>query len=587
MTRWKLVTFAAICLPVTPLMLPEVRADKGGPGDKDKLIAAMRFVKVPKGTFWMGGASDKPPPRQVVIHKDFELAAYTVTQEQWQAVMGNNPSHFSRQGEGKDAVKDVPDADLKRFPVECVSWDDAQAFIKKLNEREKGRGWVYRLPTEGEWEYACRGGATSKEVCSFDFYFARPTNDLSSVQANFYGDFPAGKAAKGPTLGRTAKVGSYAPNKLGLYDMHGNVWQWCANPDGGATGRAMRGGSWCVTGKGCRAAHRAAGPAPTARHNDMGLRLARVATGPARGQGFELKCRPSGQANFAKARTFGVEVYRQDKGRALYVTETGALAVGGIGNTDSDRPRPPTWLHRLDLKVRPPGFEPPPKAFGVEVYRDERNGNRLYVCETGALGVVSGAGPLAPKPVKAAWLHGLELKVRKAGQEAFDKDTPAWGIEVFLDENGRNLVYLCDSGMLAVVPAARNTSAPTAIARPAVWLYSCTLKVRKASRRPVQFATFGVEVYRDENNGNFIYLSQTGSLAVVPGKGTGKVPFGRPKPPGLTHQLELKCHKAGEIERGSLAFGIAVFADVNSDCTVYLSEKGAIAAVTGSARRLR
>ena len=83
------------------------------------------------------------------------------------------------------------------------------------------------MPSEAEWEYACRGGATSEEECSYHFYFAKPTNDLSSKEANFNGNFPFGKADKGPYLGRTTKVGSYAPNKVGLYDMHGNVWQWC------------------------------------------------------------------------------------------------------------------------------------------------------------------------------------------------------------------------------------------------------------------------------------------------------------------------------------------------------------------------
>ena len=86
---------------------------------------------------------------------------------------------------------------------------------------------MYRLPTEAEWEYACRGGATSEEECSYHFYFDKPTNDLSSKQANFNGDYPFGKADKGPYLGRPTRVGSYPPNKLGLCDMHGNVWQWC------------------------------------------------------------------------------------------------------------------------------------------------------------------------------------------------------------------------------------------------------------------------------------------------------------------------------------------------------------------------
>src|SRR5204863_6569866 len=129
----------------------------------------------------------------------------------WQDVMGNNPSHFSRAGKGKDKVKDISDADLKQFPVEWVSWEDAQEFIEKLNEKERGSGYLYRLPTEAEWEYACRGGARSEEECSYHFYFAKPTNDLSSEQANFQGGFPGGKAPKGKYLAPPTKVGSYAP----------------------------------------------------------------------------------------------------------------------------------------------------------------------------------------------------------------------------------------------------------------------------------------------------------------------------------------------------------------------------------------
>ena len=165
--------------------------------------------------------------KKTEIKEAFEIAVHTVTQGQWQAVMGNNPSYFSRKGGGKGKVKDIKDEDLKHFPVENVSWNDVQEFIKKLNEKEKGSGYVYRLPSEAEWEYACRGGATSEEECSYHFYFATPTNDLSSKQANFDGHYPFGKGEKGPYLGRTTKVGSYPPNKLGLYDMHGNVSQWC------------------------------------------------------------------------------------------------------------------------------------------------------------------------------------------------------------------------------------------------------------------------------------------------------------------------------------------------------------------------
>src|SRR5262249_13200017 len=157
--------------------------------------------------------------------------------------------------------------------------------------------------------------ATSKEECSFDFYLDRPTNDLSSRQANFYGDYPAGKAAKGPFLARPTRVGSYPPNRLGLYDMHGNVWQLCADRYAeGSHRRVIRGGHWEVSARGCRAARRE-GLAPATRSIDIGLRLARVPTPPQWGYGLHLKCRGHEQMAFEKARTFGVEVYQDDRGK--------------------------------------------------------------------------------------------------------------------------------------------------------------------------------------------------------------------------------------------------------------------------------
>jgi formylglycine-generating enzyme required for sulfatase activity len=236
----------------------------------------IKFMPLPKGTFYMGWDGTKKGVK-TEIKEDFEIGVYTVTQGQWEAVMGKNPSWFSRDGGGKDKVKDIKDEDLKLFPVESVSWDDCQEFLKKLNEKEKG--WVYRLPSEAEWDYACRGGATSEEECSYYFYFAKPTNDLSSKEANFDGRVPFGEGEKGPFLSRTTKVGSYAPNKLGLYDMHGNVWQWTSSQEG-ASRRILRGCGWGSPGMDCQAANRHV-VAPSSRRTFLGLRLARVPSPPA------------------------------------------------------------------------------------------------------------------------------------------------------------------------------------------------------------------------------------------------------------------------------------------------------------------
>jgi formylglycine-generating enzyme required for sulfatase activity len=239
---------------------------------------SMRFAWIPEGTFYMGGGGGTPGSQQFTIADGFGLGVFPVTQEQWQAVMGNNPSYFSRNGGGENAVKGIPEAELRQFPVEQVSWDDAQQFINKLNERERDRGWLYRLPTEVEWEYACRGGATSSKDCSFHFYLDQQSNDFSSTEANFDGNHPEGKAPKGNYLQRTTKVGSYKPNRLGLYDMHGNVYDWCSDMAEDGSSRVVRGGGWSFRGSSCQAAYRNR-RVPSGRYHDLGLRLARVPSG--------------------------------------------------------------------------------------------------------------------------------------------------------------------------------------------------------------------------------------------------------------------------------------------------------------------
>src|SRR5262249_46839160 len=149
------------------------------------------------------------------ITRPFYLGVFPVTQAQYQSVAGRNPSANSATGSERDNVAGLCTDD---FPVEMVTWAAAVRFCKKLSAlaAEKAAGRGDRLPTEAEWEYACRAGTSTA------FHFG---DSLSSTQANFDGRGPYGGAAQGPFLNRTSKVGSYRPNAFGLYDMHGNVFE--------------------------------------------------------------------------------------------------------------------------------------------------------------------------------------------------------------------------------------------------------------------------------------------------------------------------------------------------------------------------
>jgi formylglycine-generating enzyme required for sulfatase activity len=225
----------------------------------------MELVLVPKGTSWLGSGNGKPGDRKVEIPYDFYLGKYEVTQEEWQKITGLNPSTFKA---GHPALAGVSEEDRRRFPVESISWDDAQTFLERVNAGAQEPGWVYRLPTRTEWEYACRGGPLKERVESaFDYYLDQPTDRLLPQQANF----------KESQLLRPCKVGSYPPNRLGLYDMHGNVQEWYADEEKTPKGLLARtfGGGWQNDARHCRAAYHSINQ-PTSRTRYRGLRLARV-----------------------------------------------------------------------------------------------------------------------------------------------------------------------------------------------------------------------------------------------------------------------------------------------------------------------
>ena len=225
--------------------------------DFDDLV---EVIYIPSGTFWMGsfsgeGDDDEHPRHQVTISKSFQMLKYEVTQSQWKAVMGNNPSLFSGDNN----------------PVETVSWSDCQSFISKVNELSQDH--TYRLPTEVEWEYACRAGSTTTYSYGND-----------SAQLGQYAWCSSNSDRK------THSVGGNKANAWGLYDMHGNVWEWCqdwynsdyydnspsTDPQGPNSGtyHVIRGGGWNSYAEYCRSADR--NDAPYGGYDNIGLRLVRT-----------------------------------------------------------------------------------------------------------------------------------------------------------------------------------------------------------------------------------------------------------------------------------------------------------------------
>jgi formylglycine-generating enzyme required for sulfatase activity len=240
----------------------------------------LELVRIPAGRFMMGSPAGGPEAdvvreikeiwreiswgeydetqHEVTITKPFYMGIYEVTQGQWRAVMGGNPSEFK----GDDN------------PVEKVSWDDAMDFCRKLSAKS---GRKVRLPTEAEWEYACRAGTTT----AFN-----TGATISTDQANYDGNYTYGNGRKGVYRKKTTPAGSFPANAWGLYDMHGNVWEWCSDrygdydltkskdPQGVSSGtpRVIRGGSWDSDPRRCRSAIRGR-LEPGDRYDSVGFRV--------------------------------------------------------------------------------------------------------------------------------------------------------------------------------------------------------------------------------------------------------------------------------------------------------------------------
>lgn len=253
-----------------PLLAAAAWTIPGNAQTDDELVNSlgMRFVLVPRARFEMGSPASEPYRRkdetqhEVELTRSYWLGMHEVSQREFQEVMGRNPSFFAPSGIGRSRVRPK---EASIHPVEGVSWHDAVEFCRRLSEMtdEKRRRHRYRLPTEAEWEWACRAGTVTP------IYFGpEPT----SREANYNGTAPFGTSRLGPFLKATTPVGGYRANVFRLHDLHGNVAEWCGDwysatyydespktdPTGPSEGteRVVRGGGWANTARECRSAAR-------------------------------------------------------------------------------------------------------------------------------------------------------------------------------------------------------------------------------------------------------------------------------------------------------------------------------------------
>ncbi len=237
--------------------------------------------------------------------------------------------------------------------------------------------------------------------------------------------------------------------------------------------------------------------------------------------GLDLPARAAGEDKFENAKIHSLEVFRDPQtNNCIYITEKGYLAVAPVGGKNvAAADKRPKWMHSADLSVRKGGVSDwkDARKIGIEVYRDNSTGNLIYISETGSIAAIADNGKTAAESKAPTWLHGLDLQCRKHDEPAFSKDTRKLGIEVFFDTNNGNLIYIVENGNLAVAAGPATVSAPTPKVKQPVWTHGLNLKARKAGEKEFteRTAVFGAEVFRDENVGVTLYVSEIGAIAAL------------------------------------------------------------------------
>ncbi len=290
----------------------------------------------------------------------------------------------------------------------------------------------------------------------------------------------------------------------------------------------------------------------------------------------DLRVRKGGEVDWDKATKIGVEFFKEPlTGATLAISQAGNITIIDAGEAGASKKA--DWQFAHDMRARKADedkFSKDTTKYGVEAFLDAASNKLVYISQTG--GIAYGGITAAAKDKGPVWHHALLLKIRGPNEEGFGKDTKKFGVEVYKDENTGGLLYITENGLLATGPAPAATPEADKVKAPKA-LYGLTCRVRKADEPDFidgKTAKFGIEVFKDENTGGLIYISETGSIATSP------APAALKEKQGLEWKkaMSLKARPGGVPEFAKAnKYGVEVFTDKNSGNTLFITDTGAIA----------
>jgi hypothetical protein len=295
---------------------------------------------------------------------------------------------------------------------------------------------------------------------------------------------------------------------------------------------------------------------------------------------MDLAARKATQKLFSEATKYGVEVYLDPNvDQFVCLTDKGIVALQPKTGWTEAKGKSPEWKHAMNLRVRKAGegdFSDKTQKIGVEVYLDPNTGNLVYITDTGHLASIPATSWTDAKDKPPEWKLAMELPARKASEKEVTKETKRYGVEVFLDPFTNHLIFISETGSLAVVPGTATIQGKV---KDPVLKTAMNLAVRKAGEADFNEKTqkYGLEVFQDPNTSKIVFITETGQIAVP--QAATFADTAKDKPAAWQHGLDLQARKAGENAFGPMTakYGLEIFKEEGTGSLIYITEKGSIA----------